>query len=84
MNYTQSGTSAYTLPIDGSTIRNGLSVLRTTARSKAEPGKADIHFVVDSTRWQDLPGIPEVGHAHILGVQNVEPASGRNQCAPID
>ena len=69
-DFTQSGTSSYAMPIDGSTLRNGVSVLRTTARSKAEPGKADMHLVVDSTRWQDLPGIPEIGHAHILGVQN--------------
>jgi hypothetical protein len=68
--FTQNGTSSYANPLDGSTLRNGVSVLRTTARSKAEPGKADIHFVVDSTRWQDLPGVPEISHAHILGVQN--------------
>lgn len=67
---TNTGSSAFANVIDGSTFRNALSVLRNNARSMADPGKADIHLVVDATRLQDLYAIAEFTHAHILGVSN--------------
>ena len=68
VSLTQTGTSAYANSIDASTLRNAISVLRTTGRGMAELGKDTINFVVDATRLQDLYGIPELTQAHLLGV----------------
>lgn len=61
---------AYTNPLDASAFRFALSALRVNARSLAEPGEAEMHAVFDGTQIQYIAGIPEVTHAHILGVSN--------------
>jgi hypothetical protein len=61
---------SYASPFDALAFRFAISALRVNARSLAEPGEAETHAVIDGTQIQFVAAIPEVTHAHILGVGN--------------